>query len=157
MAKLRLQNEWKMWAALVVFVLLIVGYLYYASRPPTEGDEPLWKVTGVIDSSQIRVRGSGKVMDLIVAGVQIPQSQHETAREFLTKSLNEQWIRVKLLGPETSSPRKAFVFISGEDITARMIRLGLARVDSEEKGFDIRPYLELEQEAEISKRGLWSK
>ena len=157
MAKLRLQNEWKMWATLAVFLLLIVGYLYYASRPPTEGDEPLWKVTGVLDPSQIRVRGSGKVMDVTLAGIQIPPSQHEAAKDFLNKTLTDQWIRVKLLSQENAGPKKAFVFISGEDLTARMIRLGLDRIDREENSFDVRPYMELEQEAEMSKRGLWNK
>jgi endonuclease YncB( thermonuclease family) len=38
-----------------------------------------------------------------------------------------------------------------------MIRLGLANIDRDEKSFDIRPYIELEQEAEKSKRGLWNK
>ncbi len=157
MAKLRLQNEWKMWAGLVVLILLIVGYLYYASRPPTEGNEPLWRVTGIIDASTVRVRGSGQVMEVSLAGLKVPQSQQESAKEFLNKTLNEQWVRVKVLGQESGKPKKGFVFISGEDLNARMIRWGLATIDRDEKDFDVRPYMELEQEAETSKRGLWKK
>ncbi len=157
MAKLRLQNEWKMWVSLVVLIILTVGYLYYASRPPTEGDEPLWKVTGIVDATTIKVRGSGQVMEVTLAGLQVPQSQVETSKDFLNKTLDQMWVRVKLVGHETKNPRQGFVFISGEDLTARMIRLGLARIDREEKNFDVRPYMELEQEAESSKRGLWNK
>lgn len=157
MAKLRLQNEWKMWAGLVVLILLIVGYLYYASRPPTEDGEPLWKVTGVLDASTIKVRGSGQVINVTLAGLQTPQAQQEAAKDFLERTLDQKWVRVKVLDQETDGRKKAFVFISGEDLTARMIRLGLARIDREEKSFDVRPYMELEQEAEQSKRGLWSK
>ena len=36
-----------------------------------------------------------------------------------------------------------------------MIRQGLAEIDREEKDFDIRPYIELEQEAKREQRGLW--
>ncbi|MDD3471875.1 MAG: thermonuclease family protein [Syntrophaceae bacterium] len=157
MAKLRLQNEWKMWGSLALFLLLIVGYLWYASRPPTEGDEPLWRVTGVIDASTIKVRGSGQVMDVSLAGLQIPQSQQEAAKEFLNKTLKDQWVRVKLLGQDTGQVKKALLFISGEDVNARMIRWGLAQINRDEKDFDVRPYMELEQEAEMSKRGLWNK
>jgi endonuclease YncB( thermonuclease family) len=56
-----------------------------------------------------------------------------------------------------SGVKEGFVYISGEDVSARMIRLGLANIDRDEKSFDIRPYIELEQEAEKSKRGLWNK
>jgi hypothetical protein len=31
----------------------------------------------------------------------------------------------------------------------------LAEIDREEKTFDIRPYIELEQEAQREKRGMW--
>ncbi|MGD9819460.1 MAG: thermonuclease family protein [Desulfomonilaceae bacterium] len=157
MAKLRLQNEWKMWGSLALFLLLIVGYLWYASRPPTEGGEPLWRVTGVIDASTIKVRGSGQVMDVSLAGLQVPQSQQEAAKEFLNKTLKDQWVRVKLLGQDSGQVKKALVFISGEDVNARMIRWGLAQINRDEKDFDVRPYMELEQEAEMSKRGLWNK
>ncbi len=157
MAKLRLQNEWKMWVSLVLLLLLIVGYLWYASRPPTEGDEPLWRVTGIVDASTIKIRGSGQVLEVTLAGLNVPQSQQEPAKDFLNKTLYEKWVRIKVLDQETGKPKKAFVFISGEDINARMIRWGLARIDSDEKNFDVRPYMELEQEAEMSKRGLWNK
>ncbi len=157
MAKLRLQNEWKMWAGLVLLLLLIVGYLYYATRPPTEGDEPLWRVTAVLDDSTIKVRGSGQMMEVSLAGLRVPQSQQESAKDFLNKTLMDQWVRVKVLGQEAGKPGKAFVFISGEDVNARMIRLGLAKINRDEKNFDVRPYMELEQEAEMSKRGLWNK
>jgi endonuclease YncB( thermonuclease family) len=53
--------------------------------------------------------------------------------------------------------KEGFVFISGEEVNARMIRMGLAEIDRDETAFDIRPYIELEQEAKREKRGMWSQ
>ena len=47
--------------------------------------------------------------------------------------------------------------MSGEDIIARMIRQGLAEIDRDEKSFDVRPYMELEQEAKRERKGLWAQ
>ncbi len=37
-----------------------------------------------------------------------------------------------------------------------MVRQGMAEVDREEKAFDVRPYIELEQEARRERKGIWS-
>jgi endonuclease YncB( thermonuclease family) len=157
MAKLRLQNEWKMWAALGGIVLLVILYLYMASRPPMEGGEYLWNVTKVVDEKDLTLRGSGSVIQLKLAGLRIPPDQAQTARDFLTKTLENQWVRVKIVREEPKGVKEGFVFLSGEDVIARMIRQGLAEIDREEKGFDIRPYIELEQEAKREQRGLWQQ
>ncbi len=43
------------------------------------------------------------------------------------------------------------------DVIARMIRQGLAEIDRDERSFDVRPYMELEQEAKRERKGLWSQ
>ena len=62
MAKIRLQSEWKIWAALGGNTLLVIFYLYMASRPPMEGSEYLWNVTKIVDEKDLALRGSGKVI-----------------------------------------------------------------------------------------------
>jgi endonuclease YncB( thermonuclease family) len=155
MAKMRLQSEWKIWAALGAIIVLVVVYLYMASRPPMEGNEYLWNVTKVKDEKVLTLRGSGKVMEFKLAGLQIPPSEAQAARDFLTKTLENQWVRVKILREGPQGIKEGFVFLSGEDTNARMIRQGLAEIDRNEKDFDIRPYIELEQEAKREQRGLW--
>jgi endonuclease YncB( thermonuclease family) len=157
MAKLKLKNEWKLWAGIGALFLLLVFYLYWASRPPSEGEERLWRVTQTMDGRTFSLRGSGKIMEARLIGLCVPSSQETAARDFLTKTLNDKWIRFKIERERENAPIEGFAYISGEDISARMIRLGLATIDREEKNFDIRPYLELEQEAEKAKRGLWNK
>jgi hypothetical protein len=157
MAKLRLQNEWKMWAALGGIVLLVIFYLYMVSRPPMEGGEYLWNVTKVVGDKDLTLRGSGSVIQLKLVGLRIPQDEAQAARDFLTKTLENQWVRVKILREGPKGVKEGFVFLSGEDENARMIRLGLATTDREEKDFDIRTYIELEQEAKREQRGLWQK
>lgn len=157
MAKLKLKNEWKLWAGISLLFILLVGYLYWVSRPPTESGQPLWRVTQVVDGTTLTVRGSGKIIDIKLIGLNVPQSQEASAKDFLLKTLNDKWVRVKIEKEVANGPMEGFVYISGEDISSRMIRLGLASIDRDEKAFDVRPYLELEQEAEKAKRGLWKK
>jgi endonuclease YncB( thermonuclease family) len=49
------------------------------------------------------------------------------------------------------------VFLAVDDVNAKLIRQGLAEINRDEKSFDIRPYIELEHEAQREKRGMWSK
>ena len=104
MAKIRLQSEWKMWAALGGILLLVIFYLYMASRPPTEGGEYLWNVTKIVDETDLSLRGSGNIIELKLAGLRVPPGQAQAARDFLTKTLENQWVRVKILreGPKGS-------------------------------------------------------
>ncbi len=68
MAKIRLQSEWKMWIGIGIVFLLIVGYLYLASRPPMEEGEYLWRVTKIIDEKNLMLKGSGSVIQLRLMG-----------------------------------------------------------------------------------------
>ena len=144
MAKIRLQSEWKIWAALGGILLLVIFYLYMASRPPMEGSEYLWNVTKIVDEKDLALRGSGKVIQLKLAGLSVPPGQAQAAHDFLTKTLENQWVRVKILRDGPKGVKEGFVFLSGEDTSARMIRQGLAEIEREEKDFDVRPYIELE-------------
>lgn len=155
MAKLRLENEWKMWLGLGAVFVIIAVYLYMVSRPPTEGGEPLWHVTKVIDAQNISLKGSGEVVQFKLAGLQIPQSEEEAAKDFLTRTLLNQWVRIKVLREEPKNVKEGFILLSGEDINARMVRQGMAEIKRDDAGFDVRPYIELEQEAKREKRGLW--
>jgi len=155
MAKLAIKTEWKIWIAFGALILCIVGYLYFASLPPKEGDEPLWKVTRALDERTLTVRGSGKVMEVRLIGLRIPASEKENARDFLAKTLQDKWIRVAPVRDHAKDGKEGMVFLASEDIIARMVRLGLAEIDRNEQAIDVRPYLELEQEARREKRGLW--
>ncbi|MBI4965940.1 MAG: thermonuclease family protein [Desulfomonile tiedjei] len=155
MAKLRLEGEWKLWAGIAALFIVIAVYLYMASRPPMEGGEYLWNVAKVIDSRNLSLKGSGEVIQFRLTGLLVPPSQEEAAREFLSKTLLNNWVRIKTLRQEPKGVKEGFVLLSGDDINARMVRQGLAQIDREEKDFDIRPYIELEQEAKRQRRGLW--
>jgi micrococcal nuclease len=155
MAKLRLESEWKLWAGVTALLVLAAVYLYMASRPPMEGGEYLWNVTKVVDSRDLSLRGSGEVIQFRLAGLLVPPPQEEASREFLAKTLMNGWVKIKVLRQEPKGVKEGFVFLSGDDISARMVRQGLAQIDRNEKDFDIRPYIELEQEAKRQKRGLW--
>lgn len=155
MAKLRLENEWKMWLAFGLLFVVIAAFLYLASRPPKEGDEYLWKVTKVGDVKKLGLKGSGNLMEVGLAGLIIPDSQRAEVQDFLTKNLESKWVRLKMLDSPSKDNKEALVFLAGEDITARIVRLGLAEIDRNEERYDIRPYIELEQEAKKEKRGLW--
>lgn len=155
MAKVRLQSEWKMWAGFGALFLLLVGYLYIASRPPMEGGEYLWRVTSIGEGTNLVLRGSGREIQFKLIGLKIPDSQGPAVKEFLTKSLENQWVRIKTFRDHPGGGQEGLVYLSGEDVIARMIRQGLAQIDREEQAFDVRPYMELEQEAKREKRGLW--
>ncbi|MGC8602441.1 MAG: thermonuclease family protein [Desulfomonilaceae bacterium] len=157
MAKLKLKNEWKLWAGIGALSIFLIVYLYWISRPPTEAGERLWRVTQVVDGRTLKLRGSGKIIEVRLVGLNVPVSQDIPARDFLTKTLNDKWVKVKIERDSQNNLKEGFVYISGEDVTARMIRLGLATIVRDEKSFDVRPYIELEQEAENAKRGLWNK
>lgn len=156
MAKVRIKDEWKMWAAVAAAVLILVIYLYIASRPPMEGGEYLWRVTKVEGPNEVALRGSGEEIRVRLIALKIPTSVSEAARDYLNKTLANQWVRVKPLRVEKDGLKLGFIYLSGDDINARMVRQGFAEIDREEKEFDVRPYIELEQEAKRQKRGLWA-
>ncbi|MBI5570068.1 MAG: thermonuclease family protein [Desulfomonile tiedjei] len=157
MAKVRLESEWKLWAGVAAVTLLIVGYLYLASRPPMEGGEYLWNVTKIVDSKTLSLRGSGNVIQFRLAGLIVPKSGEKPLQDFLASTLLDQWIRIKTLREGPDGTKEGFVYLSGDDITARIVRQGLAKIDRDETTFDVRPYIELEQEAQKQKKGLWSE
>jgi endonuclease YncB( thermonuclease family) len=155
MAKLRLNSEWKIWLSLAGLFVLVALYLYMVSRPPMEGGEYLWRVIKIQDARNFSLKGSGSIIKFRLIGIQIPAAQEQAAREFLTKSLDDEWVRIKTIRELPESVKEGFAYLSGEDMIARMIRQGLAKVDVDEKSIDVRPYIELEQEAKREKRGLW--
>lgn len=157
MAKVRFQSEWKFWAGLVALGVILVAYLYWVSRPPMEGGEYLWTVTKVLDGKTLSLKGSGQEIRFALIGLSIPKSQEKAVQEFLSKSLENQWVRIKTLREGPDGIKEGFVYLSGEDLVARLIRQGFATIDMDEKVFDVRPYMELEQEAKRQKRGLWGQ
>lgn|GEM_PF-469084 len=157
MAKVRFQGEWKMWVGLGGLLILLVVYLYFISRPPMEGGEYLWQVQRIVDPKTLVLTGSGQTMRFVLAGIEVPESEAKAARDLLTQTLQDQWVRTKPLGKTPEGDNAGFVLLSGEDMHARMIRQGVARIDRDEKEFDVRPYIELEMEAKKEKRGLWGR
>jgi endonuclease YncB( thermonuclease family) len=157
-AKVRLKGEWKLWAGIGIILLAVVIYLYVASRPPMEGGEYLWQVTKVADDNTLRLKGSGKTIEFRLIGMDVPKLEAGTVRQLLTETLGGKWVRIKTLREKPKAGiKEGFVFLSGEDILARLVRQGLVQVDRNEKGFDVRPYIELELEAKRAKRGLWGQ
>jgi micrococcal nuclease len=122
-----------------------------------EGGEYLWRVTRIVDEKTLNLKGSGVELQLKLVGVRVPGQEKDSTRDFLTKSLQDQWVRLKIIRDDPKGPKQGLVFLSGEDVVARMIRQGLAEIDRDEKEFDIRPYLELEQQAKKDKRGVWKQ
>lgn len=155
MAKLKLENEWKMWAAFAGLFIIIAVYLYFVSRPPMEGGEYLWKVTRIVDAVTTDLRGSGSNIRLKLLGIRVPQSQEEAAKDYLAKTVENQWVRVKVVKEGSNNVKEGFIYLAGDDIVSRMVRQGLAEVDKNETAFDIRNYIELEQDAKREKKGLW--
>lgn len=155
MAKPSLKAEWKLWAAVGIIFVALALYLYLASRPPTEGGEYLWRVTKVLGDKQLQLRGSGQTVEFTLIGLEVPESQAQAAKDMLEKTLLDQWVRVRDLRDDAKGVKEGFVYLSGEDIHARMIRQGLASVDTKESRFDVRPYMELEIEAKREKKGMW--
>jgi micrococcal nuclease len=156
-AKVRFQGEWKMWVGIGGLVVAVVLYLYFISRPPMEGGEYLWQVKRVVDPKTLILTGSGQTLRFVLAGIDVPESEAQAARDLLTQTLENNWVRIKSVGKTSAGDETGFVFLSGEDMHARMIRQGVARIDRNEKDFDVRPYIELEQEARKEKRGLWGR
>jgi endonuclease YncB( thermonuclease family) len=157
MAKVRMEGEWKVWAATGAIVVAIVGYLYFVSRPPTEEGKPLWKVEKVVDGKTVTLRGSGKTIQFRLIGLIIPSSEEKATQEYLTQNLLNKWIRIEVKREGPDKVAEGMIFLDSEDILARLIRQGLAKVDRDEQGFDVRLYIELEQEAKRQQKGLWSK
>jgi micrococcal nuclease len=157
MAKVRFQSEWRLWAAIALLLAGTLGYLYWVSRPPMEGGQYLWNVVRVIDGRSLSLRGSGNVVQFRLIGLQIPKSQEKAAQEFVSQALEGQWVRINPVRDDPQGGKEGFVYLSGEDLVARLIRQGLAQIDRNETGFDVRPYMELEQEAKRQQKGLWSQ
>jgi endonuclease YncB( thermonuclease family) len=150
-----LEGEWKLWAGVGAIILATVVMLYLMSRPPKEGSEYLKQVTKIVDERTLTLRGAGQTVEFRFIGLDIPDARKKAVRDLLKNTLLEQWVRTKAIGDETKPVMEGFVYISGEDVHARIIRQGLATVDRGETRFDVSPYVELELEAKREKRGLW--
>jgi micrococcal nuclease len=157
MARLQLQGEWKLWAGFAAIFVLIALYLYMVSRPPTEGGEYLWRVDKITSSKDLSLRSLGNVIRFRLIGLRVPQSQEKAARDYMTNTLENQWVRIKIVREDPQGVKEGFLYLSGEDVIARMVRQGLAEIDRDERSFDVRPYMELEQEAKRERKGLWSQ
>lgn len=157
MAKIKLSTEWRIWLTFGVLFVILGVWLYFMSRPPTEGGEYLWRVMKVTDKDTLSLKGSGQSIDLTLIGVKIPQSDAQAAKDYLTKTLQDNWVRVDIVRDNPKGPKGGRVYYSGEDITSRMVRQGLAGVDREETAFDVRPLIELENEAKREHKGVWRK
>jgi endonuclease YncB( thermonuclease family) len=152
-----LEKEWRLWASLGALAILIIGYLYYISRPPMEGSEYLWRVDQFTGASQLTLKGQGKTIQFKMIGLEIPKSQAAAAAESLKQVLLNQWVKIKVIRENSDGVKEGFVFLSGEDMHARLIRQGLAKMDRTDEQYDVRPYIELELEAKRKKRGLWAQ
>lgn len=157
MPKVKIEKEWRIWLTVGGFLIVLILYLYVASRPPTEGGEKLWRVMKVLSSTNLSLKSEGKVIEFKIAGLKTPEDRAGHLREFLNKTLESQWVRIKVLRQGKDGIREGLLYLSGEDINARVVRLGLAEIDREERGFDVRPYIELEQEARREKKGIWKE
>lgn len=157
MPKLRIKNEWKLYVGLGVLFLVFVGYLYWISRPPMEGGEYLWKVLETVDERTLKLKGQGQEKQFRLIGLEIPHAQKEEAKALLTDDLKGSWVRIDPITQTKDDVEEGFVYISGEDVHARLIRQGLATMDRDQKKIDIRPYIELELEAKREQRGLWKE
>jgi endonuclease YncB( thermonuclease family) len=157
MAKLKLEKEWKLWLSVALFVIILIGWLFWISRPPTEGGRPLSRVSKIIDERTVLARGSGDTVRFRLIGIVVPQAQAKTAQDHLKKTLVDSWVRLEPLKDDPSGVKIGFIYLGGEDLVAQMVRQGLAQVDREETAFDIRPYIESEQEAKREARGLWKQ
>ena len=80
----------------------------------------------------------------------------EAASESLKQALANQWVKIKVIRDDPNGLKEGFVFLSGEDMHARLIRQGLAKMDRTDEKYDVRPYIELELEAKRKERGLWA-
>ena len=97
----------------------------------------MWRVEKVEDEKTLLARGSGSVIRLKLIGLKIPKNQETPAKDYLTKTLETQWVRLKPVRDAQKDLKEGFVFISGEEVNARMIRMGLAEIDRDETAFDI--------------------
>jgi endonuclease YncB( thermonuclease family) len=155
MAKLKLEKEWRLWAAVGALALVVLIWLYFVSRPPTEGGEYLWKVVQVVDDKTLLLKGSGSSVKFKLIGLKIPPAHAAAAKDYLKKTLENNWVRMKPLKEGKDGEKEGFIYFSGDDIVGRMVRQGLAEVDNSETAFDVRPFMELEQEAKRENKGLW--
>lgn len=157
MAKVRLEKEWRLWLSLGALTLLIIGYLYFISRPPMEGGEYLWRVVQIAGPSQLTLKGQGKTIQFKMIGLEIPKAQVGPATDSLKQVLENQWVKLRVIRDDPKGVKEGFVFLSGEDMHARLIRQGLAKMERTDEQYDVRPYIELELEAKRKKRGLWAQ
>jgi hypothetical protein len=157
MAKMRLQGEWKLWLGFLGIFLLVVIYLYVETRPEMEGGEYLWRVDKILSSKDFSLKSRGKVIRFRLIALRVPQSQEQPARDYLRNTLETQWVRIKVVRDDPHGTKEGFLYRSGEDVIARMIRQGMAEINRDERSFDVRPYMELEQEAKRERKGLWSQ
>ncbi len=155
MAKQRLKDEWKMWIGLFGVFLAVVAFLYLISRPPMEGGEYQWQVIKITEDGNLSLKGSGKTLEFKLAALEIPEGQSKAVKDLLSKSLQDKWVRIRPVRDDAKGVKEGFVYLEGEDIHARIIRQGLAKIDKNEKSFDVRDYVELELEAKKGQRGIW--
>lgn len=151
-----------------------------ATPPTTSVDVRVVSVTRVIDGDTVEVRRPNGIVDRVrLVGVDAPETgspNHpgeygnitdiacldrwgDRATSYLKDKLEGRTATLELdprEGPRDSFGRLlAYVVQGGEDINARLVELGYARVYTEGKAQRERQYLALQQRAQEGRLGLW--
>ena len=85
-----------------------------------------------------------------------PFSQH--AKKYLASLILNKVVEIKYYVFDRYYRVLGVIFLEGKNINLEMIRAGLAEVyrGKPPKGFDLKPYIQAEEEAKVDKRGMWS-
>lgn len=84
-------------------------------------------------------------------------ANNKQAQHYLTELILGKVVDIKGYGMDQHERILGVVFLNGENINLKMVRLGLAAVDKENPfiGLDLEPYRKVEKEARKTKRGMW--
>jgi endonuclease YncB( thermonuclease family) len=125
-------------------------------------------VIHVYDGDTIKVEGHDVEVKVRLIGIDAPETSRkkrdpgqpfsQQAKKHLAGLVLNKVVEVKGYGLDGYNRILGLIFLGDKNINLEMVRVGLAEVyrGNPPHGFDSSPYMEVENEARASGRGMWS-
>jgi len=141
----------------VIFLLVLV----------TAAQAGQYKVTRVYDGDTIKAQGHDIEIEVRLIGIDAPemskkkgvpgQPYGEIAKKHLTGLIHTKVVDIISYGFDQHNRLLGVVYFEGRNINLEMVKAGLAEVCRHKiREFDLMPYLQSEQVARTTQRGMWS-
>ncbi len=145
-------------------ILILVSFILVHPLISVAGE---FNVVRVYDGDTIKATGHYFEIKIRLAGIDSPEASKgkrqpgqpfcQKAKKYLSCMVLYETVEIKRYGFDRYGRTWGVVYLDGKNINLEMIKAGLAEFYREKspKGFNIKPYIEAEEQARKTRCGMW--